>query len=565
MTRSRLLLAALLAAATAPSAGAAPRDELLRVAPPDAAVVLVVQNAAAHAKAVLGSPFAGWFPSSPLGKQVTAGLKFAEAGDGLRGVCTALGTTPDEVLTDILGDAVVFAYTAAPGVDPAGEKSVILVRPRRPETLARLVDRLNELQTRDGELKGVDRREHAGAEYSVRRRTDGGEEFYALRGGVFAFSRSEADLKAVLDRHRTAPAVAPVSGTLTRLGLADAAAVVLVNPRALDAGIAAKLTAADPDERPFLSRFAEAWRSLDTAAFYLALGDGLETGVVLDFRPGDLPPAFRPLLTGARLPSALWAAVPDNALGAIAGRLRAAEVVGLLRAVLPEKGQTAVDAALGNTLAPLLGRDRLPRVLEALGPDWAVWAEPPAGAGPLPVLVGAVRLRADGAGGADVPRVVERAVGFGFQAVCLAYNAKHPEQIDLTEELDGDTRVTTLVGPKVFPPGVRPAFAVKGGFLVLATSPDAVRRFRPPSDAVAPGPNGDAVLVRLSGAALRGYLREHRTALAGVVGGDAAEAARTFDQFATLLDPVERAEVVVRGTETGFRLAVRVQLVRPLR
>ena len=46
---------------------------------------------------------------------------------------------------------------------------------------------------------------------------------------------------------------------------------------------------------------------------------------------------------------------------------------------------------------------------------------------------------------------------------------------------------------------------------------------------------------------------------------DAADTARTFDHLAALLEPIDRAEVLVRGAETGFRLAVRVRPVRPLK
>ncbi len=563
MPRSRSLAALLVALAVAPVATAAPRDDLLRTAPPDAAVVVLVQNGGAHAKAVLGSPFAEWFPSSALGKQLAAGLKVGDARDGLKAVLGALETTPDEVVRDVLGDAVGFAYTPAAGTD-AAERSVILIRPRNPATLTRLLDKLNALQIGDGELKAVEKRDHGGAAYTVRRKADGGDEFYALAGGVFAFSQSEADVRAVLDRARAPAGPAAWGGRLARLRLEDAAAVVLVNPRALDAEFAAKATAAGPDERVFLARFGEAWKALDAAGVYVTLGEGIEAGVALDFRPGDLPPVARAWLTGARTPSALWAAVPDNSLAAVAVRFRATEVLDLLRTLLPDDGRAAIDATLGNTLSPVIGRDRLPRVLDALGPDWAVWAEPPAAdTGPLPVVVGAVRLRADGPRGADVPRAVERAVGFGFEAARVAYNAKHADQIEIEEESAVDGRITTLVGAKAFPPGVRPSFGVKGGFLVLATSPDAIRRFHPPSDAP-PAGAGEAVVARMSGTAVRGYLREHREALARVVGGDATETGRTLDQMMMLLEPLDRAEVVVQGSETGLRLSLRARLARPL-
>lgn len=560
MTRLWSVVALALAAAPAT---AAPRDELLRAAPPDAAVVVLVQNGAAHAKAVLGSPFAQWFPASGLGKQLADGLKIGGVRDGILSVTTALGTTPTELLTDVFGDAVAFAY--APGADAASEQAIILIRPRNPATLSRVLDKLNEMQTADGEVKAVEKRTHAGVAYTARRRADGGDEFYVLKGNLFAFSRTERDITSLIDRDRAAAAPPAFSAKLTKLGLADAAAVVLVNPRALDAEVAAKIAAADADERQFLARFGEAWKALDAAAVYVSLGAELEAGVALDFRPGDLPPLARSWLTGARSQSVLWAAVPDNALAAVAVRFRASEVIALVRTLLPEKGRAALDAAMGDTLSPLFGRERLPRVLDALGPDWAVWAEPPAtGAGPLPVVVAAVRLRPTGPLGGDIPRAVERAVGFAFDAGRVGYNAKHRDQIDIDEEQTADGRITTLTAEKAFPPGVRPSFAVKGGYLLLATSPDAIRRFRPPSDDVV-GKDGEAVVARVSGVAIREYLREHRTGLLRVLGGNERETATTFEQLAALLEPIDRAEVVVRGTDSGLRVAVRVRAVRALK
>jgi hypothetical protein len=565
MTRLWSVVALAVVALAAAPATAAPRDELLRAAPPDAAVVVLVQNGAAHAKAVLGSPFAQWFPSSGLGKQLADGLKIGGVRDGILSVTTALGTTPTELMTDVFGDAVAFAY--APGADAASEKAVILIRPRNPATLSRVLDKLNEMQTADGEVKAVEKRTHAGVTYAVRRRADGGDECYVLKGNLFAFSRTERDITAVIDRARGAPAAEPpaFSAKLAKLGLSDAAAVVLVNPRALDAEVAAKIAAADADERQFLTRFGEAWKALDAAAVYVNPGADLEAGVALDFRPGDLPPLARAWLTGARSQSVLWAAVPDNALAAVAVRFRASEVIALVRALLPDKGRAALDAAVGDTLAPVFGRERLPRVLDALGPDWAVWAEPPAaGAGPLPVVVGAVRLRPIGPLGGDIPRAVERAVGFAFDAGRVGYNAKHRDQIDIDDEQTADGRITTLTGAKAFPPGVRPSFAVKGGYLLLATSPDAIRRFHPPSDE-ASGTDGGAVVARASGTAIREYLREHRAGLAKVLGSDEGGTAATFGQLGALLEPIDRAEVVVRGTDRGLRVAVRVRAVRPLK
>lgn len=567
-SRTSRLAAAFVFAALPAQLRASPRDEALRVAPPDAALVLVVQGAREHAAAVAKSPFAEWFPTSALGKQLSLAAHVRQFREASGPLFDALGVTPDDLVNDVFGEAVVFAYTPAPAGDPKGERAVVLVRPRKRETLAKLVARLNELQT-GNDVKAVARREYGGGAYYERRKTDGGAEFYCFCGPVFAFSVVEADVKAVIDRDRDAARDAPPAhaARLSKLGVTDAAAVLLVNPRPLDAEVRAKVAAAKPDEKPFLDRFGEAWSALDAAAVYVAVGAGLEAGVALDFRPADLSPTARAWLTGARSPPALAAEIPDDALFTIAARFHAGETVAAVRSLLPEKGRKSLDAALDDTLGAVVGRGRLPLVLDALGPDWAAWAEPPAGAGFLPVVVGAVRVKAVGPRGKEAARAIERAVSFGFQAAQVAYNATHADQIETAETPDGDAVVTSLVNDAAFPPGVRPSFAFKGGYLVASSSPDGVQRFRPPTaDAVRPG---EVVTARFSAAATRTYLLKHRAALATFAanagGTDKAELLAQLDQVVAALEAVEKVELVTRGSETGVRFAVRVKLTKPLK
>src|SRR6185312_4378518 len=92
---------------------------------------------------------------------------------------------------DILGDDVVLAYRPAPD-----EHGLVLVRPRRPELLARLVDRVNDIQQQNGELKALDVLTYKGTTY--RRRNDRGKElFYFSDGPVFAVAPREETLRAV--------------------------------------------------------------------------------------------------------------------------------------------------------------------------------------------------------------------------------------------------------------------------------------------------------------------------------------------------------------------------------
>ena len=49
------------------------------------------------------------------------------------------------------------------------------------------------------------------------------------------------------------------------------------------------------------------------------------------------------------------------------------------------------------------------------------------------------------------------------------------------EKLNDKVEIKYLANDKAYPPGLQPAFALKGGYLVLASSPEAIRRFTPPT------------------------------------------------------------------------------------
>lgn len=566
-TRLLLTLAVSLALAL-PARAAPPRDEALRLAPDDFALIAVVQNLRDHTTRVSESPFAAWFPTSALGRQLLAGANVKQITDAATPVFATLGLTPTELLHDVIGDAVVFAFTPSPDGDPNGERSVIIVRPRKPDVLQNVLERLNKLQTESKELKAVVEHKHAGVSYFERQKPDGGtSEFYCFRGGVFVFSAAEADVKAAIDRDRTAPTDKPpvLTARMTKLGVADAAAVVLVNPRPLDAELAAKVKAAKPDEKAFLTRFAEVWRAVEVGAVYLNLSATLEVGVSVQFDAAKVPADARSWLIGARTPSALWSVIPDDAIAAVAGRVTANDVFDFLTALNPPD-KPGVRETVEQALGPLVGRDKLPLVLDALGPDWGVWAVPPAkgAAGTLPVVVGAVKVRAVGKD-VDAAKSLQQSLEYGMQVARIAYNAKHKDQIDLREERDGAAVIKYLAGDGL-PVGFRPGFAMKDGYLVVSTSPDAIKSFRSP--AAEPKP-GEAPFARFNGTAARDYLTAHGAAVAKLLAatgvGDEKNLAQQLDGLAQVLEPVERVELLARGEATGVKLSLRITPTKPLK
>ena len=571
LVRATLALTlALTLSATATAAPPSPRDAALRVAPTDFALVVVVQNLRDTVTAVGESPFAAWFPSSALGKQLLGGASFKNVTDAATPVFGALGITPSDVYQDIAGDAVVFAYSPAPAGDPKGERSVILLHPRKVDTLIRVIDRLNDGQTKSKELKAVVTHQYAGATYAERQKADGASDFYCFRNGVFAFSSSEAEIKAVIDRDASGAKDKPpeLVARMTKLGVADAAVAVLVNPRPLDAELAAKLKNAKPDEKVFLAKFAEVWAAADAAALYLTVGADAELGVSLQFDPAKVPAGARGWLVGDRTPSALWAAIPNDALFAVAGRVKATDILDVLASIAPADDKKGVRETIEQTLGPIVGKDKLPLVLEALGPDWGAWVVPPAKGTKeaVPALVAAVRVQADGPKGAEASKALVQALEFGFQTGRIAYNASHKDQLELREEKDGDAVIKSLSGD-AFPVGVRPCFALKGGYLVVSTSPEAIKAFKAPTGD--PKPGGEVPLARFSASAARDYLTAHGPALAKVLStagaGDAKELGQQLDVLALVLEPVEKVELLARGDASGLKLMLRVKTVKPLK
>jgi hypothetical protein len=239
-----------------------------------------------------------------------------------------------------------------------------------------------------------------------------------------------------------------------------------------------------------------------------------------------------------------------------------------LAALVPDDGKQGVRSGLEQLVGPVIGRDKLQAVLDTIGPNWGLWATPPAdGDGFLPVAVAAIQVRTDGPDGAAAAKALADGVEFGFRMARFAYNSSHPDQIDLREAKDGDAVLRSLVNDKAFPAGFRPSFALKGGYLLLATSPEAIKAFRPP--AAAPKSGGEVPLVRVSGTAARAYLLAHRGPLAKFLAdagaGSEPEVLTHLDQFAAVLELFDRVELLARGDDASARLTIRVTFAKPLK
>jgi len=208
-------------------------------------------------------------------------------------------------------------------------------------------------------------------------------------------------------------------------------------------------------------------------------------------------------------------------------------------------------------------------VLPFVGPEWGVCVTaPPAEAAWFPQVVAAVRVR-PGDKAPPVDQALFAAVHALGQMAVLDYNGKNKDRMSLRTLFQGRTEVRYLEGGSQLPPGLRPAFALHDGYLVLASSPEAVRRFAGLGPA-RPAPTAEEFpLLRLSLKDLRQYVKDRREPLAQAVAEKNEiprdEAERRLDGLLAGLQLLDRVELTQKPAPGQVTLSLRVRTALPLR
>jgi hypothetical protein len=558
----RIVVALVILVCTPELRAATPRDELLRLVPPDTAVCFIVTGLRDQAKAVGESPFAAWV-AEKVGPKIAGTPELATLKQLDQMVEAQIGISLAEFRDDILGDAIVLAYQPGPPGKPNAEHGAVLVKARDAKKLLGVIERLNTAQKEKGEIAGIQQLNYKGFEYFRRVKPEGAGEFYHVRDGLFVFSAQEAAIKEVIEQASDAQPKPSVADSIKRIGVPEAFLTCWVNPRRLDGELKAQAEAAkDPGRRAFLEQLGRVWAGVDGLAIYFDVRKDAELGIAVSITPDRLPGEVRPLLASAPKSSAVWQLIPPNAMIAAGGRVDIPALLTAVSSFAPVDDRPALHSAVENKIGPLIGRSNLKAALAGVGPDVGIWVAPPVAGGKtwVPTWTAAVRVRDP----ADWSAL--KVLGFWVQAFQLDYNQKHDDQLEVRTDPQPGNGLTTVSNEKVFPPGFRPTFGLKEGFLVVAGSPDAWNRFTSPSPAEEPA--GESLVLRVSAAAIRQYLQEHgesfgkwfahlREKPEGEVVGD-------LRKLTDVLEPVDRVEVLLRGDEKRFGLAVRVKLVKPL-
>jgi hypothetical protein len=568
----RLLAALALLMALGSSHAASPRDELLRFVPDDVGFCLVLQDMRNHATALAESPFVEHLRKSTVGQSVRAAKEWHKLDAVESTLKKDLGVDWTRLRDDFLGDSVVFAFRPAPSGRKDQEQGIVLVRARNAEVLADIVDRINKLQKSKGELRAIEERDYKGVKYYCRQEARG-TNFYCLRGAILIYSGEEAMVRQAIDQERLTRGEAPppLARRLEAAGAGNAVIALWLNPRALDSEIESKtFEGKETTEEAARSTLVTCWKALDDVVFSVDLERDLSVSVALRGRPEQMPPGLRRFLTESARPSELWRTFPDNALLAVALRVDAGALFDAISDFIPKESRQSFRKDIDRTLGAALSIDFFKEVLPGIGPDGGVCvtAPPPGGKDWFPRVVLALRV-SPGGGPGSVADALLKALDFGAIAAVLAYNSENREGglrvgVDTVDKRE----VKYLFSEGGLPGGLQPAFGLRGGYLVLASSLDVLRAFRP-----AEGPGGPAVgrspLLRISFKDWRNYLRERREELAGAIsqkeGIGKDEARSRLDSLADGLQFLDRLEVSQRTAPGLAVFTLSVQTAQPLR
>jgi hypothetical protein len=556
-----------LLAATVPALPAwalAPRDELLRLVSEDVGFCLVVQDLRGRVDEFLHSPFVARWRASPLGQAVARAKETQKLESVEEQIRTLLHIDWATLRDDIVGDAVVLAYWPGSEGNPDRDQGVALVRARNAQTLAALMTRLNQTQPQ------MEVRKRGEVEYVYWPKGEN-PTFYYLNGPLLAISPKEEVLWRIIDRDRLASSTAEpaITAHLRRLGVEKALAVLWINPRAFEPEIQRKASQAGAAEAFVLNAVLSYWKALDGIALYGTLHKtDLELGMVVQVRPERLPPAAQKLLVREVRPSDLWRYFPENALLAVAGRIDAVALAELVGSFLPGEARAALRETVERGPGAVLGkRDVAGEVLPCIGPDWGFCVLPPPATGEVwvPAVLAALRIQ-PGDKGVPLDQAALQALNTVSQLAVISYNAKHQDLITIQTEMQGKVQVTYLANDKLFLPGFAPSFALKDGYLVVASSPAAIRAFQA-APAPAAGSPKEVPLLRMALGEVRRYLKDRATDLAPFLAeksqGSPEEVRRHLNELAGALDLFERLEVCQRGSGAQVSLLVRIRPSQP--
>jgi hypothetical protein len=499
----RLSLLVLLWLAAVPFAAAQTvpyRHDLLKLLPDDFAVCVVLHDLRGHAARWEQADWLKRFKQTPVGQALLDAAEMKHLDKFQSELKKHFDLDWPTVRDDILGDTLVLAYTPGPKTKPDEERGLFLLHVRKPEILHRLIDKLNKIQEKSGELKSLTEKEYKGNTFYCRQEA-AKSNYYFFKDSLAVFTVKEESMHAVMDR-LAARKETPWAKRFAQAGAERALVTMCVNPRMLDAELAPGGKKDDP--------LPSYWRALDAIFVTVSIQDDAELRIAIQADADKLPKWARPAFTQTIPNSSLWQRFPERSIVTFASQTDFAGGAEALKLLMPEKDRKKLTSDWQSGIGAVMRLDLFKDLLPNIGPDWGVCVLPSKDAKQLPAMMFALEVK-PGTKDPPVDQTLLKAVEFFAGFAVLDHNKNHPEAIIRVQSLkQGNVEVKYLSGDKAFPPGFQPACALKDGFLIFATWPEAIAEFR--LRAKPAGAPKESVLLRISApelAKLLDHRREH--------------------------------------------------------
>ena len=233
----------------------------------------------------------------PFVREKLASPEFKKLLDTQEKVLKELEITPRQLREELLGDAILFSFRQGPASKAEQDQGLFLIWARDKALLNQLLDRLNTIQKKTGELQEVRSHSYNDRTFYERIKLKNAvteSEYYFVKDNLLAFSSQLDVLKGVIDREKASlPAdkklVSFWSKLFDQLELQKSLFVLLVNPRSIDIELNLREKTAQGEQLAFLRQFRKYWQAFEGLALYADSRIDCEFGLSLQVRLSELP------------------------------------------------------------------------------------------------------------------------------------------------------------------------------------------------------------------------------------------------------------------------------------
>jgi hypothetical protein len=323
---------------------------------------------------------------------------------------------------------------------------------------------------------------HGGIRYEQRKKhaSDAQSIFVATFDRWFAISDEELLIHDVIDRFALATGTATTPLATEPLGRTKAfvqnverlksgcSAYLYINARPWDRG----LEEASRDERGPINP-AMIWKHFSAVSACLQLEQGVVCEAVVELETSRLPSGWSQFVTTASIDPEWRRRIPSEALLAVGGHLELAPFLRLLVSQVPPRDQPELAKNRRIAQSLLGGHELLEVVLPALARDFCgcIVARKDDRTTRM-VLDGAVGFAANAPGDAKLLSDVSHALDTGLNVLAAFFSAESREAITVEREQTASQQLSWLSAGAP----VQVAFGLKGDNLVIAGSPERLRR-----------------------------------------------------------------------------------------